>query len=168
MVDGGGVMRWLDPGFSGQRTKYVLQSLMALGVVFVMSLFIDVVLQTTIIASVGATVFIVFTMPHTLRSSGRYTIGGYTIGIAVGSIMFYLMDTDSILTKNLVIAAAVGLAIFLMVITNTEHPPAAALAMGIVVEGIDIQTILAIYSCMIIILIFKRILKKWLINLVIE
>ncbi len=161
-------MRWLDSRFSGHRTNYVLQSLMALGVVFVMSLFIDVVLQTTTIASLGATVFIVFTMPHTRRSGIRYTIGGYTVGIIVGSLMFYLMDTDSILMKNLIIAMAVGLAIFLMVITNTEHPPAAAMTMGIVMEGIDIQTIVAIYSCMIIILLFRRFLRKWLINLVDE
>lgn len=158
-------MRWIDPKFKGHRKNYILQSFLALIIIFVMSLFIDIFMQTAIIASLGATVFILFTMPHKQVSRGRYIFGGYTIGIIVGSICSRLMLPQFIFEESLILALAVGLALFFMVISNTEHPPAAALAMGIAVEGADITTILAIYTCVLIVFIGKKLLSPWLVNL---
>lgn len=158
-------MRWIDPKFKGNRFNYMVQSLMALVVVFVMSLFMDMFAQTTIIASLGATVFIVFTMPHKNVSRGRYLFGGYTIGLVVGVSCTWLMVSDVVFMKSLVMALAVGLAIFLMVVTNTEHPPAAAIALGVVVDGVSITTVIVIYSCLTILYIGKKIMNRWLIDL---
>jgi CBS-domain-containing membrane protein len=64
-------------------------------------------------------------------------IGGYLIGIIAGALMSTLnmaFDfTDMVLAHvSLIVFAALatGLAMFLMVVTKTEHPPAAALALG--------------------------------------
>lgn len=158
-------MRWIDPKFKGHRRNYILQSFLALIVIFIMSLFIDIFMQTTIIASLGATVFILFTMPHKQVSRGRYIFGGYTIGIIVGSLCTRLMLPEFIFEESLILSLAVGLALFLMVVTNTEHPPAAALAMGIAVEGADFFTIIAIYICILIVFVGKKLLSPWLVNL---
>jgi CBS-domain-containing membrane protein len=60
---------------------------------------------------------------------------------------------------------AVGLAMLLMVVTNTEHPPAAALAMGIAVEGADLAAVVTVYICLAIVFIGKKVLDRWLIDL---
>lgn len=159
-------MRLIDPNFKGHRRSYVVQSLMALGIIFIMSIFIDIFIQTAIIASLGATVFILFTIPHRNVSRGRYIFGGYTVGIIAGVLCSLLMDTQAVYMESLILALAVGLAMFLMVIMNLEHPPAAALAMGIAVEGADLRTVAAIYLCLLIVFSGKKLLQRWLIDLV--
>lgn len=158
-------MRWIDPKFKGNRKNYMIQSSLALFVVFVMSLFNDIFIQTTIMVSLGASVFILFTMPHKQVSRGRYIFGGYTIGILSGSICTRLMMPNMILEESFILALAVGLAMFFMVVTNTEHPPAAGLAMGIAIDGADYRTIVAVYLCLVIVFIGKKILERWLIDL---
>jgi membrane protein implicated in regulation of membrane protease activity len=61
---------------------------------------------------------------------------------------------------------AVGIAIFLMVITNTEHAPAAGIALGLVINEWDWQTIIFIISAVILFAVIKRLLKAKLIDLV--
>lgn len=159
-------MKIFDRKFKNNKLKYVIQSMFALLTVLFISILLDVLLHATLIASIGATVFIVFTMPHTIRSKSRYIVGGYTIGILIGSLGHLVYFVDFVFVDNLIIALAVGISIFCMSITNTEHPPAAAVAMAVVVEGIDLYTISIIYLCLIIVLLIKRLLNKWLINLV--
>jgi len=158
-------MRWLDPKFRGHRRSYLIQSLMALAVIFIMALFIDIFIQTAIIASLGASIFILFTIPHKKVSRGRYLFGGYTIGIITGELCSFLMHGETFYLESLILALAVGLAMFFMVITNMEHPPAAALAMGIAVEGADLMTLATIYICLIIVFSAKKVLERWLIDL---
>lgn len=158
-------MRLIDEKYKKNKRKYILQCLIASMIVLVIAVLLDVFLQTAIVASVGATVFIVYTMPHTKRSRIRYIIGGYTVGIIVGALMYYASSMSATPIRSLYAALAVGLCIFLMVITNTEHPPAAAVAMGIVIEGVDVYTVFIIYLSICIVLIGKELLKKWLIDL---
>lgn len=158
-------MHLIDDKFKKNKKKYILQCLLATLIVLVLSAVLDIVLQTAIIASVGATVFIVYTMPHTKRSRIRYIVGGYTIGIIVGASMHYASYLSSPFLKSVFVALGVGLVIFLMVVTNTEHPPAAAVAMGIIIEGVDTYTVFVIYLSIAIVLVGKELLKKWLIDL---
>lgn len=160
-------MRWIDPKFRRDRKKYIVQSLLASFVIFVMTIFIDIFINSVIIASLGATVFILFTMPHKKGSRGRYLFGGYSIGILAGLLSTLMIVSDSsIVFESLRLAVAVGLAIFFMVVTDTEHPPAAAMAMGIALDGADIETVIAIYVCLTIVFISKKLMSRWLIDLV--
>jgi len=68
--------------------------------------------------------------------------------------------------KILIPAISVGLAIFTMVITNTEHPPAAGTALGITIQGWSYSTILVIISTILLLSLFKYLLKTWLKDLV--
>jgi len=63
-------------------------------------------------------------------------------------------------------ALSVGLSIFIMVITNTEHPPAAGTALGITVQGWNYSTVLIILTTVITLSIIKYLLKSWLKDLV--
>lgn len=159
-------MRYIDEKFKKNKQKYILQCLLAATIVVIIAILLDIFLQTAILASVGATVFIVFTMPHTKRSRPRYILGGYTIGVVVGTLCYIISTMSTTYIQSVLVGVTVGLCIFfIMVVTNTEHPPAAAVAMGIVVEGIDIYTVFIIYICIVIVLVGKQLLSKWLIDL---
>ena len=73
-----------DPKVRKQPHRYVIQCALAGGVVFVILSFLDVVEHTGLVAALGATTFMTFTMPHRVSTRARYVIGGYVAGIVVG------------------------------------------------------------------------------------
>ena len=62
-------------------------------------------------------------------------------------------------------ALATGLAMFLMVVTRTEHPPAAALALGLVLNEWDPLTLLVVISGVVGLSICKRLVLPILMDL---
>lgn len=145
--------------------NYFLQSFFAALVILILSFSLDIVLKTATVASVGATVFIIFTMPKRLRSRAKVIIGGYIIGVSVGSLAYWVTTFGLGSFSHLIIALAVGIAIFLMVITDTEHPPAAGACLGLAVEGVNLYTVMVIFVSLFFILLAKYLLRKWLIDL---
>ena len=74
----------LDEKFRDNWKDYILQSAYAAFTV----LFITLILKldhAVIIASIGATAFIVFSMPNNIASEPKRIIGGHTIGFIVGT-----------------------------------------------------------------------------------
>jgi CBS-domain-containing membrane protein len=59
-------------------------------------------------------------------------------------------------------ALSVALALFFMTITNTEHPPAASTALGIVAYGASWQTVLFVLLFAVSLSIIRRLLGNWL------
>ncbi len=136
--------------------------------------FLDVLNETAIITALGASAFIVFTMPHQYSSDSRRLLGGYLVGLASGFI-FYLFSISEFInnlgvsnTTTLVIlgTTAVGLAIFIMAVTNTEHAPSAGIALGLVINKWDYLTIIYIIIAVIWMLAVKLILKKHMMDLI--
>ncbi len=76
--------RLFDDKLREHRGQYLKQTLMATVSMLVVLLLLDLVEQTVLIASLGASTFIVFSMPHTKRAKPRYTIGGYVVGALAG------------------------------------------------------------------------------------
>lgn len=117
--------------------------------------------------------FIVFTMPSRYSAQGRSLLGGYAIGIIIGIIMsliskFLLNNYFSGQEHNIYIifgALAVGVAIFLMVITDTEHPPAIGLALGLVLSDWTYRVIVMVVVSVLLLYGIKKILKPYLIDL---
>jgi CBS-domain-containing membrane protein len=62
-------------------------------------------------------------------------------------------------------AIAVGLSIFIMTITNTEHAPAAGIALGLVINQWNVTSIAFIIIVMLLMIITHHVLKPYLINL---
>ena len=166
-------MRLFDPKFKENVLRYVLQCVLAMIIIFVVLLFDDTVSGMTIVASLGASTFIALTMPHTNAARPRYLIGGYAIGALCGILMHYVYQYLLYLNMDILghsphivpCAVAVGLAMFLMVVTNAEHPPAAALSMGLVLQPNVLLTALIALISVSIISVVKTLMGKWLENL---
>lgn len=121
------------------------------------------------IASSTATVFVV---PHSVASTPRRVVGGHVVSLTVGIALWgvlHLVTGDANAASNTQIdifgAAAVGLAVLAMATTNTEHPPAAGTALGIIVEGMSFTFIAFILSAAIILSLVRAVLRDRLQNL---
>ena len=125
-------------------------------------------------AALGASTFIVFAMPKATTAQPRRLIGGHIVGLLCGFLCYYVFLTGLIggISKDwefvLWIAGAlsVGLSIFLMTITNTELPPAAGTALGIVAHEWTYQTIIFVLAYAISLALVKRLLRGSLRDLV--
>ncbi len=153
--------------------KAIFQCVLAMIVMYLLLLFLDFATYPAVLASMGATVFIVFTMPDAYVSSPRSLIGGYFVGIVTGLIcsFLYSLDISTILSitdhqANISLAAfAVGVSIFIMVSTDTEHPPASGLALGLVVNEWDFLTVVLLMTLILSLTVIKKMLKPILIDL---
>ncbi len=165
--------RIIDPKLDHHVGRYAFQCLLATLVILVVLLFLDIVEHTALIATLGASVFIVFTMPKAYSSGMRPLLGGYLVGITVGcsgSILGQFPEITSVFPSvraaHIVFGAfAVGIAIFLMTVTNTEHPPAAGMALGLVLNQWDYTTIIFIFGAVGLLALSKKMLKPVLIDL---
>ena len=167
-------MRIIDRKFRPHIGRYILQCLLATVATMAILALMDAVEHTALIAALGASAFIAFTMPGTHVSEPRYLVGGYIVGIAVGvafGLTFrWLALPEAGMSRKLaqVILGglAVGLSIFVMVVINTEHPPAAGVALGLVVhETWSPVTIVVILVAIAALCLAKRLLRRFLIDL---
>ncbi|MDX1405362.1 MAG: HPP family protein [Woeseiaceae bacterium] len=158
---------------SSNVRRYAVQCSLATFVVLVLLITLDAVTQTVLIAALGATTFIAFAVPRSKVSSARCLIGGYLVGMLAGTLMSSI--NSSIGISDLVMshaglivfgALATGIAMFLMVITKTEHPPAAALAMGLVLNEWSGLTLCVIVGGVILLCVCKRLVLPHLMDLV--
>jgi len=112
-----------------------------------------------VLAGVGSTFFTVFALPNIRTSSDRNVIGSYIICVLVGVFCFYL---SPVIVSG---GVAIGIAAFLMVTTDTEHPLAAGVALGLsitpVADNLSAGAIFAITGALLAILL-KHILNHWL------
>lgn len=144
--------------------NYVIQTFLAALTIFI--LLVSLHLQNVvIIASIGATAFIVFTMPQDLTAKPRSVIGGHLVGFACGALCA-LIPHSSFLATAIVLAVAVGLSIFLMVVIDTEHPPASGTALGLAMAGYSHSALISVITSVIILSLMHRLLKSYLKNLV--
>lgn len=121
------------------------------------------------IASSTATVFVV---PHSIASTPRRVVGGHVTSVIVGLALWgvlQLITGDANTASNTQIdifgAAAVGLSVLVMATTNTEHPPAAGTAFGIIVVGMSFTFIAFILSAAVILSLVRALLRDRLQNL---
>lgn len=167
-------MKIIDQKVRHNLGRYVFQCSLATFTILIVLLFLDVLSHTAIIATLGASAFIVFTMPESYESKPRPLIGGYLVGILVGCSCYFLsmfpLMTSIFATQETSYIAfgalSVGIAIFLMVITDTEHPPAAGMALGLVINRWDHMTIVFILCSVILMAAVKKLLKPIMMDLI--
>jgi CBS-domain-containing membrane protein len=140
--------------------NYLYQSFLAAIVVFVVLLILTIE-QAVIIASIGATAFIVFTMPRNICARPRRVIGGHIVGLVSGSLCA-LIPHSSTLASISVIALAVGISICLMVAIDVEHPPASGTALGVALTGFTPSAMIAVLTSSIILSLAHTFSKKFL------
>jgi CBS-domain-containing membrane protein len=139
---------------------YVLQSILATCSVFIVLYFLSLQ-EAVIVASIGATAFIVFTMPNNITAQSRNVIGGHLIGLFYG-FLFSFIPHSALIFSILIYSLAVGASIFTMVVTDTEHPPAAGTALGVVITGIRLDVLITVVLSIIILSLIHRFFKPYL------
>ena len=123
--------------------SYAFQSALATLSLLAIVVVKDVVLNVAIVVAMASTVFTIFVVPDSVAATPRKVIGGHVAGVIAGSIIVALLGIPDISTivdssphiRNAVAALTLGLSMVLMVITDTEHPPAAGAALGLVIHG---------------------------------
>lgn len=128
--------------------NYVFQSLFATLATFIVLLFLNL-REAVIVASIGSTIFIVFAMPKSITAKPRNVIGGHSVGLISGALCA-LIPHPSFLHSIIVYSLAVGLSIFIMVVTDTEHPPASGTALGVAIRGLSPNVAIAVVTSAII------------------
>jgi len=100
-------------------------------------------------------------------------IGGHVVAVVVGLIFSALLmipalselSADFRIILDAIAAMSVGTSIFLMVVTNTEHPPAAGTTLGLVVGGWTFSAAIFILTGAVIISVVHMLLRPRLTNL---
>ncbi|MDU0203562.1 MULTISPECIES: HPP family protein [Paenibacillus] len=95
-----------------------------------LALLTDLTANAWIMAPFGATCVLAFGLWDAPLSQPRNIIGGHLISTLVGLLFFHLFGRSV-----WVIAIAVGLAIGLMMLTKTTHPPAGADPLVVILSG---------------------------------
>lgn len=163
----------LDRKLHGHVGRYVLQSGLAAMAIALILLVFDIRSQTALVASLGASAFVAFTFPHTKAATVRCLVGGYCVGIGVGAACCYVGQLPvlaaafetSHLAQALFWALAVGAAMFLMVITNTEHAPAAGITLGMMINEWDLLVVVHVLLGVCLLSLVRVLLKPVLRNL---
>jgi CBS-domain-containing membrane protein len=153
--------------------RYALQCGLAGFIVLVLLLILDAVTQTVLIAALGASAFIAFAVPRSPHSGPRSMIGGYAIGMVAGCLMATLesaINVQGVGAAHAVMvvfgAMAISSAMFAMVVTRTEHPPAAALALGLVLNEWDLLTLAVVMAGIVALSLTKRLVLPMLLDLI--
>ncbi|MEJ2629432.1 MAG: HPP family protein, partial [bacterium] len=115
--------------------------------------------------SMGSTAFVVFALPRSVSAQPKCVIGGNLVGLLCGTLCSLFTIASDLLTLVLY-AVAVGLSIFIMVIINTEHPPASGLALGVAIRGYSLKVALTVITFSILLSIVHIIFKKQIKDLV--
>lgn len=105
-------------------------------------------------ASLAASGFIAFGFPGAESARPRYLIGGYLCGTVsglAGSLAYHLLLPPPLAGNTVALIAIVALAVFLTALLmfglNLQHPPAAALAICVVLEPQPLAISLTMIGC---------------------
>jgi len=159
-----------NPNIKGHWGRYLAQSLLAVITMLIVLLFIDSVANAALVAGLGSTVVTAFLHPQASSGRLRAIIGGHSCGLVVGSILalvfinYELVIITFAYGNILVMAGAVGLTILAMGLTDTEHPPAAGIALGMAGRpwelNIFVYILIAVLILGIIRFIFNKLIKE--------
>lgn len=154
----------LDPKLGANWRAYLLQSIYATLCVLALLLVLRAGRAVTI-ASMGATTFILFAMPSSIAARPRSILGGHFIGLIVGLLCGFLPHPPGV-ASAIVYGLAIGITMFLMVATNTEHPPAAGTALAVAIGGSEPTVFWSILISALLLAAISRFLGPRLLNLV--
>ena len=144
--------------------NYVYQSLAATIATMIILLALSLE-HAVVVASIAASVFIIFAMPNSVSARKRAIIGGHWIGLFFGS-MWTIIPQPYYFISIIVFSLAVGTTILVMVIFDMEHPPAAGTALGVAITGFSWNVGIAIITSTILLAIISLVFKPYLKDLV--
>lgn len=162
----------VDPRFVRNRRQYLLQCAFVSVAMLCILFMLDSFYQTVLIAALGASSFVAFAAPSMRVSRPRCLIGGYLVGTVVGCCVSMLVagtngwvSLDEHSVRIALGAVAVGITMFIMVTTDTEHPPGVAVALGFVLSEWEPMTIVVVLAGIVSISVVKELAREHLIDL---
>jgi CBS-domain-containing membrane protein len=164
--------KFADGKLQGKYKNYIFQSLLTF-VCMSFVLLLYKLLGGIIVASIGASSFILFVTPHTNGSRAKNIVGGYICG-AVSGMVFGLLHNyisgfsffGAHYALIFICAASSAVTTFLMISTKLVHPPAAALALGLSADPNCIMTAMAAVGGVTILCAARRLLGNYLKDLI--
>ncbi len=166
-------MKIFDRHFRTHKLQYALQSMLIglfmLGCVLLIGIRSNPIAATCLAASS----VVVLAMPQRVSSRVVYVVGGYVTCILIAGAVYWLgrlcqhaglfepCHAASVALSCIAVAAAV----FLMAATNTEHPPAAGLALSLVLGQWDFYLIAAVMVLVVGLVVVRAMLRRWVIDL---
>jgi len=123
-----------------------------------------------IAAGLGSSVVGIFINPSGKTARLRAVVGGHTMALLLGSILSFILFAGSIESfiadhgtyLDLAMAFSVGLLIIVMAVTDTEHPPAAGIAIGMTGREWTPEVFGAILGALALLAVIKLVLRQQL------
>ena len=133
----------------------------------------DTLLRAAIVVGVASSAFTIFVIPESVAATPRKVIGGHLVAGLIGAGVSYILQipgleiyaSETRYIVDIAAALSVGIGIFFMVVTNTEHPPAAGTSLGLVIYGFDWTSVVFIISSAILLSLVRIVLRPRMINL---
>lgn len=139
---------------------YILQSLLATAALFIVVAILGRD-KMVLISAIGASTFIVFTMPATASARAKNVIGSHVAGVASGAIFYF-----TVLPYFVEWPLAVGIAILFMLALDVIHPPAAGTALAVAINQAPFETLITIVIATTVLSLCRYLLRNHLKNLV--
>ncbi len=160
----------LDPKFRRHYRQYIFQALLATVAMALILLFVDSLSTAAIAAGLGSSVVGIFINPTGATARLRAVVGGHTMALLLGSVFSFILFAGSIegfiadhsQFHALMMALSVGLLILVMAVTDTEHPPAAGIVIGMSSREWTPEVFGAILGALVLLGAIKLVLRRHL------
>ena len=152
----------------------LIQASAALVFMWLVLIGLDAIAASKIIWAAGASslassTYIVFCTPKAVSAKPQKIMGGYLIAMFCGEgirLLANLSEHSSIHIFEIAAAVSLGLAFLLMVLLKAEHPPAAGLAVVMVLDIRNLMALGIILFAVIILLLIRIIFRHQLCDLI--
>ena len=167
-------MRLLDENVGRRKGSYLLQTGLVAATLLALLAVEGAVIPGAVIVTIASTGFIVFVVPHSVAAQTRRVVGGHVVGVLAGAAFVGIAAIPGLdgaidhsrIIWGLVACGAVGLGTFVMVATDTEHPPAAATCLALALGGWSWSSVALILIGAACFSIIRLVLRRRLINLI--
>ncbi len=162
------------------KLHFFMQLLAAVLYVLVALITLDIISDSPIMWAVGcsslaSSAYLIFATPTSHSASAWRLVGSYGIAICCGLIVrhvgLWMMQHNGIMLLSLTHdphmywftgAISVGISMFLMLLFSLEHPPAAGMALVLVIEQRSYEAIVAIFSLVLLLAFIKLLIGRYL------
>ena len=158
-----------DVRFFRLQKGYLWQSSLAVVTILAVLLLVDSVADAVLAAGLGSSTAILFLHPTSRSASLRNLVGGHFMGSLIGAAASLLLFQSGWFPANAelshwlangVAAGVLGLAILIMAATDTEHPPAAATALGFALQSLEWPIVFLFGGAVIVLAVVKVVLRN--------
>lgn len=130
-------------------------------------------------STLASSTYIVFCAPKAVVAKPQKIVGAYIIAVLCGEVMRYLANLvcsaiascqpggpGYLHVFEVAAAISVGVALLLMVLFKSEHPPAAGLAVVMVLDIRNVEALAVIFGAAVILSLIRIIFRRFLCNLI--